>query len=305
MKFILPITLLAAAPSAFSQSAKEDGAALYTTYCSACHGVDGKGNAGAFPPLAGSPWVLGDLNRSVKIVLHGLEGPVEVLGKSYDLVMPPQGGMLNDEQIAAILTHVRTSWGNSATNVHPTHVALQRNLNGGRIEPWKSEELLKMHPLEFSPSALKHVVSSTYHGEWRELPDFSKLEAENFEEEQSGILTLAQVSRKENFAMVWEAEFVAETDGKHTFRLLADDAARVTVAGQIVAEVRHPGGMTDADAREGTVLLNKGQHIRCGSSTCKPRARAASRSVGKVPKSLHGNGSPPTRRPHRYGRRFP
>lgn len=260
LKFLLPIALFAVALPAWSQPAKPDGAALYTTYCSACHGVDGKGNAGAFPPLAGSPWVLGEVHRSVKIVLHGIEGPIEVLGKSYNLVMPPQGGMLNDDQIAAILTYVRAAWGNNAPQAHSSHVAVQRALAGERAEPWKAEELLKMHPLEFNPSALKHVISRTYHGEWQQLPDFSKLEPENFEEEQSGILTLTHVTRKEHFAMLWEAEFVAETDGQHTFRLLADDAARVTVAGQVVAEIRSPGGMKDNDAREGVVVLKKGGH---------------------------------------------
>ncbi|MGB2350345.1 MAG: c-type cytochrome, partial [Akkermansiaceae bacterium] len=53
----------------------EDGKALYTTYCSACHGIDGKGaNNGAFPPLAKSPWVSGEPSRVIQIVLHCLQG---------------------------------------------------------------------------------------------------------------------------------------------------------------------------------------------------------------------------------------
>ncbi|RYD46234.1 MAG: cytochrome c, partial [Verrucomicrobiaceae bacterium] len=57
----------------------QDGQQLYTLYCSACHGADGKGaTGGTFPPLAGSPWIAGDADRAVKIVLHGLHGPVDV-----------------------------------------------------------------------------------------------------------------------------------------------------------------------------------------------------------------------------------
>ena len=71
---------------------KEKGPELYARYCSACHGLDGKGaTGGQFPPLAGSKWVEGNPKRSVAIVLHGLAGPVEVKGKSYNLMMPPQG----------------------------------------------------------------------------------------------------------------------------------------------------------------------------------------------------------------------
>src|SRR6476620_5852152 len=83
----------------------QDGQQLYTLYCSACHGADGKGaTGGAFPPLAESPYLAGDPDRAVKIVLKGLSGPVDVLGKTYNLEMPPQGAALPDDQIAAILT---------------------------------------------------------------------------------------------------------------------------------------------------------------------------------------------------------
>ncbi|OYV02889.1 MAG: hypothetical protein CFE26_21675, partial [Verrucomicrobiales bacterium VVV1] len=91
----------------------QDGAQLYTLYCAACHAADGKGaTGGTFPPLAASPYVAGDPDRAVKIVLKGLSGPVDVLGKTYNLEMPPQGAVLPDDQVAAILTYVRSSWGN-------------------------------------------------------------------------------------------------------------------------------------------------------------------------------------------------
>ena len=82
----------------------QSGPVLYQTYCSACHGAQGQGGAeGAAPPLAKSLWAQGDPDRMIKVVLHGLMGEIEVLGKEYNLVMPPQGAVLSDGQIAAIL----------------------------------------------------------------------------------------------------------------------------------------------------------------------------------------------------------
>ncbi|RYD28545.1 MAG: cytochrome c, partial [Verrucomicrobiaceae bacterium] len=76
----------------------QDGGQLYATYCSACHGPDGKGVPAAnSPPLSDSPWIMGPPDRATKILLHGLEGPVEILGKPYNLTMPPQGAVLPDD----------------------------------------------------------------------------------------------------------------------------------------------------------------------------------------------------------------
>ena len=73
-----------------------DGKVVYSTTCAACHQATGEGVEGTYPPLAGSEWVNGDEAKVVRIVLHGLTGPVEVAGETYSGMMPPWGGVLKD-----------------------------------------------------------------------------------------------------------------------------------------------------------------------------------------------------------------
>lgn len=104
----------------------ERGLAVYSRTCIACHGPDGKGVKGVFPPLLGSDWITGDKKLPVQIVLHGLMGPVEVSGKSYNNVMPPLGTTLSDQEIADVVTYVRQSWSNDASPVKADEVARTR-----------------------------------------------------------------------------------------------------------------------------------------------------------------------------------
>lgn len=113
--------------------------------CSACHQADGKGLAGQFPPLDGSEWVTGNQTRLVRILLHGLQGDVEVSGKHYNGVMPAWG-RFSDEQIAGVLTYIRGSWGNKAAPVEAAAVAEQRQLTAAHKDAWKAAELLADNP---------------------------------------------------------------------------------------------------------------------------------------------------------------
>ena len=90
-------------------------------HCVTCHQPNGKGLDPAFPPLAKSPWVSGDPDRLIKLTLYGLMGPLELNGKKYDgqVPMTPFGGMLKDDEIAAVLTFVRNSFGNQAPPIQP------------------------------------------------------------------------------------------------------------------------------------------------------------------------------------------
>ncbi len=94
--------------------------------CAACHGQNGEGGAIA-PPLAGADWVQGPVSNLIRIQLRGLQGPIVVSGKEYN--MP--GGMAalayqTDEQIAGVLTYIRNSFGNKASGVKPEQVAALR-----------------------------------------------------------------------------------------------------------------------------------------------------------------------------------
>lgn len=107
-------------------SLRAHGEAVYTNVCAGCHGADGKGLGDTFPPLAGAGGYYGDASNHARIIVHGLSGPIEVLGKAYNGAMPPQGGQLSDYDIAAVATYERTSWGNADGIVTPDIVAAVR-----------------------------------------------------------------------------------------------------------------------------------------------------------------------------------
>lgn len=122
------------------------GERLYGQTCVACHQINGMGVPGAFPPLVGSPYVLENEERLIKIVAHGLSGPIEVLGASYNSVMPAFYGptsayRYNELKIAAVLTYVRGSWGNNAAPVTPEKVKEVLAATGTRATAWTVGEL--------------------------------------------------------------------------------------------------------------------------------------------------------------------
>jgi glucose/arabinose dehydrogenase len=109
------------------------GGLTYRTYCAPCHQGNGMGDSSRFPPLAGTDWVTGDKNRLIHLILNGLEGAVEVNGNTYTGVMP-QHSFLNDEQIAQVLTFIRSNFGNEADAVTVDEVRAIRQQVGGLQE---------------------------------------------------------------------------------------------------------------------------------------------------------------------------
>ncbi len=101
------------------------GKRVYEQNCMACHQSSGTGIPGAFPPLAGSDYLLTDKERAIKVVMNGLTGKIMVNGTEYNGVMPAV--RLNDEQIANVLTYVLNNWGNEAGEVTPGQVSGQRH----------------------------------------------------------------------------------------------------------------------------------------------------------------------------------
>ena len=122
-KYVFTIAMLALAFQGYSQSA-EKGKKIYNQVCVACHQATGLGIPGAFPPLAKSDYLNKDVNRAIRAVIHGLNGPITVNGKKYNSAMTSQG--LNDQQVADVLTYVYSSWGNNNTKVTPAMVKAQR-----------------------------------------------------------------------------------------------------------------------------------------------------------------------------------
>ncbi len=131
MKFAFTLaTLLAAAayaaPSAFAgPDLKAKGAQVYATNCASCHQATGQGLAGVFPPLVGSEYTNKDPKRHIKIVLKGLQGSIQVAGKTYNGIMPAFAH-LSDEDIAAVVTYERLAWGNKGGAVKTADVKALR-----------------------------------------------------------------------------------------------------------------------------------------------------------------------------------
>jgi mono/diheme cytochrome c family protein/glucose/arabinose dehydrogenase len=117
------------------------GRDAYMTVCVSCHQPDGAGVPNVAPALAGSDWVAGPSERLIRVVLHGLYGPIQVNGVAWNLNMPGLGGALNDGQVAGVLTYIRRAWGNSAESVQPTEVAAVRAATAGRTISWSAKEL--------------------------------------------------------------------------------------------------------------------------------------------------------------------
>lgn len=122
------------------------GQSKFLEICAVCHSPDGKGLFGLGPPLAQSEWVTGAKKTGVRIALLGLAGPVTVSGKLFKApdIMPLMPGLafnLKDEEIAAVLTYIRSSFGNAGDAVTAADVDAERKVIGSRGEPFTPEEL--------------------------------------------------------------------------------------------------------------------------------------------------------------------
>jgi cytochrome c6 len=119
------LTMLGAAAAAamllarpVGAAAAPDGATTFAQNCSACHQLTGKGIPGAFPALAGDPFVQGAPDKVVLTLLNGRGG------------MPSFRNDLSDPEIAGVVSYVRSSWGNHAPPVDAAHVAALRGKAG-------------------------------------------------------------------------------------------------------------------------------------------------------------------------------
>ena len=117
-------------------------------HCVTCHQSDGQGLPDSgFPPLASTDWVTGDSDRLIKLTLKGLMGPIEVKGKTYpgQVPMTPFEHLLKDDEIAAVLTYVRNSFGNKASPVTTSQVAKVREAVKDHVGLYQPTDLLKKH----------------------------------------------------------------------------------------------------------------------------------------------------------------
>jgi mono/diheme cytochrome c family protein len=107
----------ASAAAMRNPASASDGATVYLTDCSSCHQADGQGVSGAFPPLAGNAAVTGNPVAVIAIVKNGLEGRVTVNNLAYSGIMPSWKGQISDDQLAAVISYIRSAWNNHAGGV--------------------------------------------------------------------------------------------------------------------------------------------------------------------------------------------
>jgi mono/diheme cytochrome c family protein len=129
-------------------SLMEKGKQIFTATCQACHQANGAGIPGAFPPLAESEWVNGSPRRMVAIVLHGIQGEITVKGQKFQGVMPPMKDQLKPEDIAAVLTYVRNSFGNKSDLVTPDLAIQVKEATKSRTSSWAGEAELNAQSWE-------------------------------------------------------------------------------------------------------------------------------------------------------------
>ncbi len=129
-------------PKSATGAALVRGKVVYEQVCGLCHGNDGLGKLGQAPPLAGSEWVnTKGFFGLTHIPLAGLNGPLKVEGKDWNLSMAPMGAALSDADLANVLTYIRGSWGNRAAPVSADDVKAIRAAIGGRPQPLNAEQL--------------------------------------------------------------------------------------------------------------------------------------------------------------------
>jgi mono/diheme cytochrome c family protein len=133
-----------AAPAAAVSAAPQPSGQQLFQRCAVCHQATGQGVPGAFPPLAGSEWATAaNAAVPIRVVLHGLQGALTVKRQHFSGAMPAYGTgqTMSDAEVAAVLTYVRSAWGNSAGAVTADDVARERAATASRATPWAASDL--------------------------------------------------------------------------------------------------------------------------------------------------------------------
>ena len=112
-------------PVVHKEEVPHPGEAPYLRYCLSCHQSDGNGVPGMHPSLVKTEWILGDKEELIALVLNGLSGPIEVNGEQFNSIMAPMD-FINDEDLANILSYIRSSFGNDASEITAEEVARVR-----------------------------------------------------------------------------------------------------------------------------------------------------------------------------------
>ena len=120
-----------------------NGQNLYAQNCASCHGSNGEGISGAFPPLVNSEWVTEDKSIPIRILLHGLQGEIDVQGQTYQGVMPSFKARLSAAKIVAILNYLRSQSQDDLPEITQDDVIRIGKTYSEQTQPWTASELQK------------------------------------------------------------------------------------------------------------------------------------------------------------------
>jgi len=234
----------------------QDGGQLYGVYCGACHGQEGEGQAQAgIPPLSRSQWVAGDPRRIVQIVLHGISGPIEVNGKTYNAMMPAQGVMLSDDQLSAILQYVRTNWGNKGkVEITSDLVKTERHKTAQRTVPWEAIELLKQYPLP-KEEVLITKVEARYQP--KKGGEVKVVAADKLPQNMISLKAIGEPIKKGSVT-TFTGEMTVKEDDVYSFVMVSAFLTTFEINGERIVQTFKPGNIRSAKSYN--VSLSKGKH---------------------------------------------
>ncbi|MDB9741369.1 PA14 domain-containing protein, partial [Akkermansiaceae bacterium] len=216
-----------------STSSAKTGEEIYQIYCMACHAPEGQGVRDAAPALANSAWVGGDPARMAQILLHGIQGPITVQGKDFNLAMPPQAA-LNDEQIAKVMNYVRSSWGHVGSEVDEDFINKERASSAKQEGMYNSSKLKKLYPLNEEPQKIDHLICEQYpyHSDTLSLEGQTPV---SVEEEADGLISPSQAGKtKDGYTLEWSGKLKAPEAGNYSFTYLTDDVASLSINGELL-----------------------------------------------------------------------
>ncbi len=119
------------------------GEKVFKSKCAACHQTNGKGLPGSYPPLVASKLLNSEATISIRIVLHGIQGQIVREGLTYNGAMTPHKDILNDLEIADVLTYSRSQWGNTGTAVTEDVVKTVREKTAAQATSYSESDLTK------------------------------------------------------------------------------------------------------------------------------------------------------------------
>ena len=132
-------------PKSGEAAALARGKVVYESVCGICHGSDGMGKVGQAPALAGSDLVnAAGFNRLAHIPLAGLTGPIKVKGQDWNMSMAAMGAALPDDDVAAVLTYIRSAWGNKAGAVTGDDIKTIRTSIPKNAQPMTHDQLMQV-----------------------------------------------------------------------------------------------------------------------------------------------------------------